>query len=64
MEALDRARINADRQQVYIAGFVQPSLPEEALYPRRLRSVGIATFLCGAVWLIGAFIVQTVREHL
>jgi capsular polysaccharide transport system permease protein len=64
LEALDRARMNADRQQVYIAGFVQPSLPEEALYPRRLRAVGIALFLCCAIWLIGAFIVQTVREHL
>ena len=42
----------------------QPSLPEEALYPRRLRSIGIALFLSCAVWLIGAFTVQTVREHL
>jgi capsular polysaccharide transport system permease protein len=64
LEALDRARMNADRQQVYIAGFVQPSLPEEALYPRRFRNVGIALFLCCAVWLIGTFTVQTVREHL
>lgn len=64
LEALDRARMNADRQQVYIAGFVQPSLPEEALYPRRLRNVGIALFLCCAVWVIGAFFVHTVREHL
>jgi len=64
LEALDRARMNADRQQVYIAGFVQPSLPEEALYPRRFRNVGIALLLCCAIWLIGAFIVQTVREHL
>src|SRR6185369_17886276 len=64
LEALDRSRMNADRQQVYIAGFVQPSLPEEALYPRRLRAVGIAVFLCSAIWLIGALIVQTVREHL
>jgi capsular polysaccharide transport system permease protein len=64
LEALDRSRMNADRQQVYIAGFVQPSLPEEALYPRRLRAVGIALFLCCAIWLIGAFAVQTVREHL
>jgi capsular polysaccharide transport system permease protein len=63
LEALDRARMNADRQQIYVAGFVQPSLPEEPLYPRRLRAVGIALFLCCAVWLIGAFIVQTVREH-
>ena len=64
LEALDRARMNADRQQVYIAGFVQPSLPEEALYPRRFRNVGIALFLCCAVWLIGTFAIQTVREHL
>ena len=64
LEALDRARMNADRQQVYIAGFVQPSLPEEPLYPRRLRNVAIALLLCSAIWLIGAVIVQTVREHL
>jgi capsular polysaccharide transport system permease protein len=64
LEALDRSRINADRQQTYIAGFVQPNLPEEALYPRRLRAVGIVVFLCCAVWLIGALVLQTVREHL
>jgi capsular polysaccharide transport system permease protein len=64
LEALDRARMNADRQQVYIAGFVQPSLPEEALYPRRTRSVGIVAFLSCAAWLIGALTIQTVREHL
>jgi len=39
LEALDRARMSADRQQIYVADFVPPSLPEEALYPRRLRSV-------------------------
>lgn len=64
LEALDRARIAADRQQVYIAGFVQPSLPEESLYPRRLRSVAIVVFLCCIGWLIGVCAVQTVREHL
>jgi capsular polysaccharide transport system permease protein len=58
LEALDRSRINADRQQTYIAGFVQPNLPEEALYPRRLRAVGIVVFLCCAVWLIGALVLQ------
>ena len=63
LEALDRSRINADRQQVYIAGFVQPRLPEESLYPRRLRTVGAVLSLCCVVWLIGNFTVQTVREH-
>jgi capsular polysaccharide transport system permease protein len=64
LEALDRARMNADRQQVYIAGFVQPSLPEEPLYPRRFRCIGIVMTLACAVWLIGGFAVRTVREHL
>ena len=41
LEALDRARMDADSQHLYIADFVQPQLPEEALYPRRLRSIGI-----------------------
>jgi capsular polysaccharide transport system permease protein len=64
LEALDRSRVNADRQQVYIAGFVQPSLPEEALHPRRLRAFAIVVFLCCVIWLLGAVTVQTVREHL
>ena len=49
LESLDRSRMNADRQLVYIAGCVQPSLPEESLYPRRLRSVGIVLILSFAV---------------
>ncbi|MBV9860307.1 MAG: hypothetical protein JO038_09430 [Alphaproteobacteria bacterium] len=64
LETLDRARENADRQQEYLATFVSPTLPEEALYPRRFRSVGVAIMLCFAIWAIGLLTVQSVREHL
>jgi capsular polysaccharide transport system permease protein len=64
LEALDRARINAQRQQVYIADFVPPSLPEEALYPRRWRMLGIVFAAACVVWAIGGLIVQSVRDHL
>ena len=64
LESLDRSRMNADRQQVYIAGFVQPSLPEESLYPRRLRSFGVVFVLCFAVWGIGGIALNSVRDHL
>ena len=64
LEALDRARIDADRQQIYIADFVPPSLPEEALYPRRLRSLAIVASIAFAVWAIGGLIVRSVRDHL
>jgi len=63
LAALDRARGNADRQQVYIAGFVPPSLAEEALYPRRCRSLGLVALLAFALWAIGGLAVQSIRDH-
>jgi len=64
LEALDRSRLNADRQQVYIADFVQPSLPEEALYPRRLRSLGTVFAIGLVAWAIGGVTIRSVRDHL
>jgi capsular polysaccharide transport system permease protein len=61
---LDRARRDADRQQVYLATFVRPSLPEEPLYPRRLFSIGIVFLAAFAIWAIGSLIVQSIRDHL
>jgi capsular polysaccharide transport system permease protein len=64
LEALDRARIDADRQQIYVADFVRPSLPEEALYPRRLRSLGVVFVIAFAIWAIGSLTMRSVRDHL
>jgi capsular polysaccharide transport system permease protein len=61
---LDQARADADRQQVYIASFVPPSLPEESLYPRRWRSLGIVALIAFALWGIGGLSIQSVRDHL
>jgi capsular polysaccharide transport system permease protein len=63
LHGLDQARANADRQQVYIASFVPPSLPEEALYPRRWRSLGVVALLAFALWAIGGLAVQSIRDH-
>jgi capsular polysaccharide transport system permease protein len=64
LHSLDRARASADRQHVFVASFVPPSLPEEALYPRRWRSLGIIALMAFAVWSIGGLTVQSVRDHL
>ncbi|MFZ3236629.1 MAG: hypothetical protein WA184_14835 [Stellaceae bacterium] len=64
LEALDRARLNADRQQIYVADFVPPRLPEEALYPRRARSVAIVFIAGFVIWAIGGLTVRSVRDHL
>jgi len=64
LQSLDQARANADRQRVFVASFVPPSLPEEALYPRRWRSLGTVALLAFALWGIGGLAVQSIRDHL
>ncbi len=64
LEGLDRARLDADRQHLYVADFVPPSLPEKALYPRRLRSLGVVFLIAFATWAIGGLTVRSVRDHL
>jgi capsular polysaccharide transport system permease protein len=63
LQALDRSRINADHQQVYLATFVRPTLPEEALYPRRLQAVAVVFLIAIVIWAIGGFAVQSIRDH-
>ena len=63
MQNLDQARATADRQRVFLASFIPPSLPEEALYPRRWRSLGILALIAFAVWGIGSLAVQSIRDH-
>ena len=64
LQSLDQARANADRQQVFVASFIPPSLPEEALYPRRWRSLGTVALMAFAVWGIGGLTLQSIRDHL
>jgi capsular polysaccharide transport system permease protein len=63
LAALDQARASADRQHVFIASFVPPSLPEEALYPRRWRAIGTLALIAFALWGIGGLAAQSIRDH-
>jgi capsular polysaccharide transport system permease protein len=64
LQALDRSRMNADRQQIYLATFVRPTLPEKALYPRRLLSLIVVFVVAFVVWGIGGLMFRSVRDHL
>ncbi len=60
---LDRARLRAARQSVYLTVFVPPSLPEESRYPRRL-AYSILIFLgLAVIWAIGAMMFASVEDH-
>ena len=63
LASLESARNEAQRQQVYLERIAQPSLPDVAQEPRRLRSIA-ATFILGLVaWGILSMLVAGVREH-
>ena len=63
MASLELARNEAQRKQVYLERIVQPSLPDIALEPRRLRSI-LATFVLGLIaWGVLTMLLAGVREH-
>jgi len=60
---LDRARLRAARQTVYLTVFVPPSLPEESRYPRRVAFPILIFIGLTIVWSIGAMIFASVEDH-
>lgn len=63
MNSLEEARNDARRKQAYVERIVQPSLPDEAQEPRRLRGI-FATLILGLVaWAILRMLLAGVREH-
>lgn len=63
MTALQDARNEARRQRAYVERIAEPSLPDTAMEPRRLRGV-LATLIVGLVaWGILVMLLAGVREH-
>ncbi len=63
MTSLQEARNEARRKQTYVERIVQPSLPDNAAAPKRLRGI-ISTFIVGLVmWAISSMLLAGVREH-
>jgi capsular polysaccharide transport system permease protein len=61
--SLETARVEAQRQQVFVSRVVEPNLPDYPLYPRRIMNVlGIFVGLSvayGIAWLL----IAGMREH-
>jgi capsular polysaccharide transport system permease protein len=60
---LDQARVEAERKQLYLERISQPSLPDEAMSPRRGRAI-LATFVLGLIlWGVLTIVIGGVKEH-
>lgn len=63
MTSLQDAEDEARRKQAYVERIAQPSLPDEAAEPRRIRGI-LAAFVLGLVaWGILSLLLAGVREH-
>jgi capsule polysaccharide export protein KpsE/RkpR len=63
MTSLQEARAEARRKQAYVERIAQPSFPDEAREPRRLRGI-FSTFVLGLVaWAALSMLLAGLREH-
>lgn len=64
LAALDAARSEAARKQLYLERLVQPNLPDRAVEPRRPRAI-LTVFLLGLIlWGVISLVFAGVREHM
>lgn len=63
MAALDTARNEAVRKQLYLERLVQPNLPDHSVEPRRLRSVLTVLVVGLILWGVVSLVLASVREH-
>jgi len=64
LTSLESARVEADRQQRYIATFVAPALPESPRYPRIVLSLALVATTATLLWSILTMSAHVIREHL
>jgi capsular polysaccharide transport system permease protein len=63
LAALEVARSEAARQQLYLERLVRPNLPDQAMEPQRMRSV-FAVLVFGLIaWGVLSLVLASVREH-
>lgn len=63
LASLERVRLDALRQQRYLATIVPPAMPEDALYPRRVLNTFIVFIGMFCVWGLSTLIGLAVRDH-
>lgn len=63
LASLEQARNEAQRKQLYLERIVQPSKPDMAMEPRRVRGI-FATLILGLIaWGILTMLIAGVKEH-
>lgn len=60
---LDRARVEAGKQQIFLATFVQPALPDASLYPQRGYALVVAFFCLLVFWSSMSLVASGIQDQ-
>jgi capsular polysaccharide transport system permease protein len=63
LASLQQAKLEAQRQQLYLETIAQPNLADYALYPKRVISFGTVVVSCLLAYGIAWLLIASVREH-
>ncbi len=62
-ESLERSRLRAEQQAIYISVFVPPMLPQEARFPQRYSMSFILSLGFLLLWGVGALTAAAIEDH-
>ncbi len=62
-DGLERARLRAAAQTIYLDVFVPPALPQDALYPERFASPALISLALAILWGIAALTAALIEDH-
>jgi capsular polysaccharide transport system permease protein len=62
-DALERARLRAEQQNIFVSTFVPPSVPQDAKYPQRLSLSLLIPIGLSILWGIFALIGAAIEDH-
>lgn len=62
-DALERARVRAEQQAIYVSVFVPPYLPQEARFPERYSMSLIVSIGLLLIWSVAALTAAAVEDH-
>ena len=63
LSALESARSDATRRELYFQTYVEPTLPVKPIYPLRVLDIFLVFISASAAWIIGTLFVLGVRDH-
>ncbi len=63
LTAMDAARSNASRQNLYLANFIQPTRAQRAQYPQTTLMIGLSFFFAMMAWSVMALVFYSLRDR-